>query len=421
MRSKLFCRLLGVLLFAGVTPAHAAMFPVNSGYDLPDLDPGNGLCVAYIFISPPFVLPFCTLRAAIQEANALPGPDVIELGSGTYSLSLEGGQENLADSGDLDILDTVEIRGQGADHTIIDGAALDRVIDIPVPGISVTLRGISIVNGRLPSGLAPVEQGGGAVRNRADLFIRQSRLSGSTVEGDRDSDRGGGLLNQGNCTITTTTIENNTSCNGGGIMNDSTGALFMDSGTVSHNTAASGGGLAVSGTARLINSTLSGNFSLENGGAISNLGSTELVHCTLAGNTAAHGGGILNRKTVTLLNTLLADNPGNNCLPETTLTSQGFNLDSDGTCRLEKATDLILIDPELGPLADNGGATATHALPYSSPARDRGTMLEFVTLDQRGKRRSVGPFPDIGAFEAAPPPGPAFFLLFLEKSASGRN
>jgi hypothetical protein len=55
------------------------------------------------------------------------------------------------------------------------------------------------------------------------------------------------------------------------------------------------------------------------------------------------------------------------------------------------------IDAMIGPLADNGGLTETHALLKGSPAIDNGIAVEGVTTDQRGKKRDRKP--DIGAFE----------------------
>ena len=81
----------------------AAEFTVNSGFDQNDLEPGNKLCVAYLVVFPPYVLPACTLRAAIEEANALPGPDIINVPSGSHLLDIAGINEDQAATGDLDI------------------------------------------------------------------------------------------------------------------------------------------------------------------------------------------------------------------------------------------------------------------------------------------------------------------------------
>jgi hypothetical protein len=68
-------------------------------------------------------------------------------------------------------------------------------------------------------------------------------------------------------------------------------------------------------------------------------------------------------------------------------------------------------DPKLGPLADNGGPTPTHALRFDSPAIDAGHS-GGATADQRGLPRPIddpntpnadsGDGCDIGAYEADP-------------------
>lgn len=69
-------RLLAPALLLAVGEARADVFEVNSVADNPDLSPGNGVCDIGLGLG------ICTLRAAIQEANALPNVardrDVIE-------------------------------------------------------------------------------------------------------------------------------------------------------------------------------------------------------------------------------------------------------------------------------------------------------------------------------------------------------
>lgn len=55
--------------------ASPGVFPVNSTLDLSDACPGDGVCAAAGTCLDP--LPPCTLRAAIEEANATPGPHTI--------------------------------------------------------------------------------------------------------------------------------------------------------------------------------------------------------------------------------------------------------------------------------------------------------------------------------------------------------
>jgi hypothetical protein len=53
----------------------------------------------------------------------------------------------------------------------------------------------------------------------------------------------------------------------------------------------------------------------------------------------------------------------------------------------------------LGPLADNGGPTQTHALLPGSPAIDAGDNTACPATDQRGVTRPLGAACDIGAYE----------------------
>src|SRR5213078_2294315 len=77
------------------TPAEAASFSVNTTFDATDANPGDGICAT--------ATGSCSLRAAIQETNASPGPDTITVPPGLYVLSLPGRGEDFAASGDLDI------------------------------------------------------------------------------------------------------------------------------------------------------------------------------------------------------------------------------------------------------------------------------------------------------------------------------
>jgi hypothetical protein len=83
----------------------------------------------------------------------------------------------------------------------------------------------------------------------------------------------------------------------------------------------------------------------------------------------------------------------------------------------------------LGPLADNGGPTQTHALPAGSPAVDKGASFG-ATTDQRGSPRpsnfadidNPGNGSDIGAFELRAPPdrtGPRVSRVEPRDNATG--
>ena len=96
-------------------------------------------------------------------------------------------------------------------------------------------------------------------------------------------------------------------------------------------------------------------------------------------------------------NTIVAYNGPANC--NAALTSNGHNLEDGNTCGFNATGDQPNTDPLLGPLADNGGDTLTHALLPGSPAIDAGVCIAEITTDQRGVARPQGTTCDIGAYE----------------------
>src|SRR5690242_6158924 len=129
--------------------ARAATFAPGTTDDTVDSMPGDGLCAD--------AGGHCSLRAAMQESNALGGEDTIVLDAGTYTLTRAGSDEDASVSGDLDVDDDLVLQGAGADATTIDGGALDRVLDI-CPATSarhVRVEGLTLRNGALGPGSQP--------------------------------------------------------------------------------------------------------------------------------------------------------------------------------------------------------------------------------------------------------------------------
>ncbi|HET6976980.1 MAG TPA: Ig-like domain repeat protein [Pyrinomonadaceae bacterium] len=221
----------------------------------------------------------------------------------------------------------------------------------------------------------------------------------------------GGIYTEGLLTITNSTISGNSSkIFGGGIMNR--------------------GGAVI----RLTNSTLSGNSAIE-GGAINNdiNGFIFLTNCTITNNSAQRAPGIITfTETVEVRNTIIAgnDNPdvagrfisrGNNLIgslnDNAIVTTSGF---TNGVNNDQVGTVASPLNPWLGPLANNGGPTQTHALLSNSTALDAGNNCVLdnscspavgvsVTTDQRGAGfaraadsadANLTQTVDIGAFEA---------------------
>lgn len=285
-------------------------------------------------------------------------------------------------------------------------------------------------------------EAGGFFSNRVAILRRVNVLNNRVTGGVlplamQGTERGGGIANSGDITLTDVVIDGNTmgSGNGGGISNrgDPVAVIFgtirLTNVTVSNNQAEAGGGIGNGNgaTAFLTNVTVSGNRAIDQPGGIpptmvfaggfGNLGTATLTNVTLSGNSAPLAGGLLTlgppfgapTASTTLRNTILAHGaPGGNCvLPPVPIPiarapiSGGDNISSDLSCALAGPGDLNGIDPMLLPLADNGGFTPTHALLPGSVAIDGvfNNVCPPPATDQRGVSRPQGARCDIGAFE----------------------
>src|SRR5262249_47904347 len=244
-------------------------------------------------------------------------------------------------------------------------------------------------------------------------------VSNSTLSGNSANHDGCGIVNSGTLTVSNSTISGN---RGDGIYNNCGGTATVSSSTLSGNRG--GGGIYNLGTLTVSNSTLSGNpdggiinfdtLTVSNStlsgntdhGIYNYSGMLTVSNSTISGNTANVGGGIYSYAGgVNLRNTILAGNTG--YAPDLfgPLTSSGYNLIGNTSGGSGYApTDLLNVNPLLGPLANNGGPTLTHALLPGSPALDAGDNTGAPAFDQRGPGfpRIVGGTIDIGAFEVQP-------------------
>jgi CSLREA domain-containing protein len=392
------------LLFPG--DGASKTFTVNSQGDLPDLTPGDGKCVSYLIPLPPYVFIFCTLRAAIEEANSLPGNDEIVLGSGVYSIAIEGVDEDNAATGDLDITETVTLSGKGREATRIDGGALDRIFDIHGSDTRVEVRNLSLQNGKIVSVSDDGGQGGGAIRNSGMLTLRGVSLSQNLVQdGGSENAGGGALYNQGDCSLTGSSVFLNEARLGGAIWNGPDAAMRVDQTTLRHNHSRLGGGVFNLGTLSLVNSTVSNNGISDKTSkalGIYNSGEVEIIQSSIVENNEnGEGAGLLNEGETIIVNSVIASHASSNCLLGIPLISYGGNLDSDGSCGMDHETDFSAVDPLLSSLGTNGGNTWTHAFLLGSPLMDNGLDLseQGISVDQRGKKRPRVKGYDIGAVE----------------------
>ncbi len=342
-------------------------------------------------------------------ARALAG-DTISVAAGTYNTAL-------GESFPLVINQDLTLTGAGAGSTILDATGANTTV-IVVGGQTAMISGVTITGGNVSNSMCPSCEvfGGGLFNFGTTLTLTNSTVSGNTasctatIPSGGCFASGGGLVNLGgSLTVTNSTVSGNAaSCitsggdlcraQGGGLANF-LGPLTVTNSTVSGNTAsctaggsgvcsASGGGISFGGgTLTLTNATVTANT----------------VACSGAAPCPAFGGGLIGDGTTTLQNTIIAKQlAGHDCSLET-VTSTGFNLDSDNTCQLTQPSDKPgASNPLLGPLQNNGGPTQTHALLPGSPAIDAvtGGCPPPVT-DQRGVARPQGAACDIGAYELA--------------------
>lgn len=487
----------------------------------------------------------CTLRAAIQVADAASTPSTIVLPAGTYTLSVAGTDESAVLSngayavshvpdparGDLNITQSMTIVGAGSGATVIGWAAgsqQDRVLHIEVPpgatqNLSVTIQGVTIENGYVPSPLnldasvptavvrlarmgggiaigagaeiqtvdSTVKEGeeeeggcggksggsgacagpeghGGPGESESGATIQMVTLSDVRVVDNQSGGEGGGIYNTGPITLDHVVLEGNSSAaNGGGLYNDA--VMVMKDSTIGSvaapNTAGNGGGLfetgfhtsviersafignvasagaAIAGRRMVLQiisrSTIADNHAKDGGGGIQTNGRVQLINATVAGNTVSGtpgnagvglngfgpasqlpAGGAANAANFTLVNSIVAGNAYTGSTPvlrncggkgegdtAARFYSMGHNIEDGDSCGLAGASDRFDVNPLLGPLADNGGATPTMALMLGSPAIDGGDSSECSNEDQRGQMGRAdgnvdGVFAcDVGAYE----------------------
>ena len=180
--------------FAGYTPD----FTVNSTLDTIDANPGDGICAD--------AGGQCTLRAAINESNALQFSQNIYVPAGTYILTIAGTDEDAGYTGDLDILDTVAIYGDGPDQTIIDANQIDRILHInPInacAGLDNCTEDVTQLSGlTIQGGAAPY--GGGIYQEDGYLTINWTKLTDNYADGSHvcTSNAGAAYLGYGSAFV----------------------------------------------------------------------------------------------------------------------------------------------------------------------------------------------------------------------------
>jgi CSLREA domain-containing protein len=322
----------------------------------------------------------CSLRDAVASVD--PG-GTVRVPPGFYALDRSGAGPN---AGDVDLSRPVTIVGTGETGSFVDASTLgDRVFDV---SSDVSLRHLALLGG------SRVRRGG-VVRATAGTLV----VSGSTVASGRAES--GGAVAVGNAATASIDrswiFDNSATARGGGLF--LVGTTVVSRSTISGNRAAGGGGAFVGpGDSLTIgNATVSRNVAVR-GGGVRAIGDIGLSFASIVANRADVAGGVLisSGSASSTANSVFARNRASDHGPlcARPLASDGRNVADVRGCGLRAPDDVTGVDPRIGILRQNGGATPTHALKAGSPALGRGSGCH--PTDQRGAPRSAC---DSGAYE----------------------
>lgn len=230
------------------------VFYVTHSLDTVDANVGDGICLD--------VSGACSLRAAIQEANAAaPSPRTIILDVNEAQVSIGhqvdpssnfpnsgqiDGLPNVANvsgwsdesTGDLDIVGNVSIVGNQTSRSVIRGLGGDRIFKVH-PNGSLSLQRVTI-----SGGVAPADQGGGGILSAGTVELDRVAISGNTSLSAGNGLGGGGIaLWGGSLLVRDSTFAGNTAEIGGGLLASNLATAAISGSTFVENTATIGSGL----------------------------------------------------------------------------------------------------------------------------------------------------------------------------------
>lgn len=329
---------------SGQLPSYT--FTVNWSYDASDVLAGDGICNGDRVVGSK-----CTLRAALEEANARPGATYTILfdipksdpgyypESNTYIIGLEQ-RELLISAG----VGTINIVGPTTSHLTIYAKQATRILYISADN-TVNISNVNMFGGSAPEMMTTaVEMSGGGIFNLGTLNLTDCALNSnyagtSTTDGvdggsggaiynaagaqltlirgwfhdnragyaartSAHSGSGGAIYNAGTLQVTDSTFKSNSTyesnSSGGGLSAGGGGAIFNAGGSVSiarstlfsNSTYGLGGGVSnPAGTMLIANSTINNNLAYDygaKGGGIYNAGTLTVVACTISGNKGGY-------------------------------------------------------------------------------------------------------------------------------------
>ncbi|MFL6373123.1 MAG: choice-of-anchor Q domain-containing protein [Pyrinomonadaceae bacterium] len=338
----------------------------------------------------------CTLRDAVQAANASPSGDTILFVPNVSTVVLTS-EIVIANNGSL------TITGAGADTQVIDGGSGTNRIFWINPNAVVAITDVTLTGGNGTGGTFH-KDGGAVYSNSASLTLDRVYVAGNSSD-----NWGGGVAIEGgsNNRILNSTIAQNSAVSAcGGFY--STGPVTVVNSIISGNstTFAGGGGLCNFSTMVLRNVTVTGNVSPNPGGISQQSGNLNLGNTIVAGNTSTNN----QQHEIYVASAGGVTSAGNNLIGS----SAGRSTNTFNAIAYQ-GTDLRDVSPQFINIGYYGGKTPTVPLQYGSPARDTGSNAlaidpsngnAAITSDERGPgfARSVNATGgaarvDIGAFE----------------------
>jgi hypothetical protein len=340
----------------------------------------------------------------------------------------EGGAAIFEDGGSLTVIDCTftdnhcaasgedvsggAINGQGIGTLIVEGSTFTDNVGSNGGAIGTQDENVTVVNSTFTGNKAtgtggnPGNGGDGGAMSYDGAMVSWT-MCGDTFSNNTAIASGGAIfrvayndeaVNIDRCTFDGNSVDPTTGNAGGLYLEYAT--ITMTGTTISHNSAHFGGGIWIGhdAIAKVTNDTIAYNTAEMGGGVWFAGGVTgTLLNVTVADNA---GNGMAGGDTgVTLQNTLVVDNTAGSLEGEVscdhTHAGAGVNIENPGDSNSPCTSSVVVADPELGPLQNNGGVTDTMAPAAGSPALAKGTGCPAT--DQVGQPRK-GPC-TLGAFE----------------------
>lgn len=351
-------------------------FIVNSTGDGSDISQGNGVCETGTGNG------ICTLRAAIQEANAFAGDDIITFSIPNTDPGCTGGVCTINIFSFLSSLNSnISINGPGASLlTVRRDNSAGNIGVFFVGGGTVTLSGMTISNASQGHGIFV---SGGPTLN----------ITNCVVTGNAAGTLGGGALyssSTGPINITNSTFSSNSASGGegGAIRQDGTGALNINGSIFSGNSATNLGCLHNNntGTMNVTNTFITGNTAQFDAGGINNgnngPGTLNVTNSIISNNTAGNvAGGIKNggNGVVTIVNSTIDNN--------TALTGGGIFNVTTGTINVTRSTisnNTSSSGSGGGIFNDRGTINVTNSTLSTNHATGVGGAIAFINFNGQG-------------------------------------